>query len=312
MKNATKVSKALATALIGGSLIAACASAPKTVPELEQARVDVQTLQQDPLAQQAASQELSNARSSLDAADTALKNHDQKQVLHYAYLASQQAKTGEERIAEQRAKHEAAQGEADRNRVLLEARTHEAEEATAEARAQTQQAQSATAEARTQTQQAEAAKQEALAAKAETEDMQRQLADLQAKQTERGMVLTLSDVLFDTGKATLKPGAESALDRVAQFMQKNDGTKVIIEGHTDSQGSETYNQELSQRRAQAVSDALASRGVDRGRVGALGRGEALPVASNDTSAGRQQNRRVEIIFSDESGRFASGANASLR
>jgi outer membrane protein OmpA-like peptidoglycan-associated protein len=298
VKYATKVTKALVIALISGSLIAACASAPKRVAELEQARVDVQTLQQDPLAQQEASQELANARSSLEQADAAMTKGDQKQVLHYAYLASQQAKTGQEKVTEAHAKQQVAQGEADRNRVLLEARTREAESATEQARAQTQQA--------------EASKQEALAAKAEAEDTQRQLAELQAKQTERGMVLTLGDVLFDTGKATLKPGAESGLVRVAQFLQKNPGTKVIIEGHTDSRGSDEYNQELSQRRAQAVSDALASRGVDRGRVEPVGRGKALPVASNATAVGQQQNRRVEIIFSDESGRFASDSNASLR
>ena len=95
-------------------------------------------------------------------------------------------------------------------------------------------------------------------------------------------------------------------------MKKNDGTKVMIEGHTDSRGSDEYNEELSQRRAQAVEDALAFRGVDRDRVEAVGKGEGFPVASNDTRAGRQQNRRVEIVFSDQAGRFASGANASLR
>jgi outer membrane protein OmpA-like peptidoglycan-associated protein len=119
-------------------------------------------------------------------------------------------------------------------------------------------------------------------------------------------------VLFDTGRATLKPGATTTLERVAQFMQKNPETKVMIEGHTDSVGSDDYNQGLSERRAQAVADALSFRGVQRDRVEPLGRGKALPVATNDTPAGRQQNRRVELVFSDESGRFAGGANASLR
>src|SRR5262249_32960441 len=120
------------------------------------------------------------------------------------------------------------------------------------------------------------------------------------------------DVLFDTAQATLKPGAQSALGRIASFMQKNEGTKVIIEGHTDSRGSDSYNRDLSQRRAQAVADALAADGIDRGRIEPVGRGKELPVASNDTDAGRQQNRRVEIVFSDPEGRFASGANSTLR
>jgi outer membrane protein OmpA-like peptidoglycan-associated protein len=279
-------------------LLAACASTPQRVAELDQAHSDVESLAADPLVQQAASEELSNARKSLESADVAMKKHDKEQVLHYSYLASQQARTGEERISEARAKQDVAKGEAERNRVLLESRTREAEAAKATAEQQAQAAQA-------QAQQAEAARQEAEAA-------QRQLADMQAKQTDRGMVLTLGDVLFDTNAATLKPGADSMIDRVAAFMKDNEGTKVIVEGHTDSRGSAEYNQQLSERRAQSVADALAFRGIDRSRVEPVGRGKELPVASNDTAAGQQQNRRVELIFSDASGRFASGATPTLR
>jgi outer membrane protein OmpA-like peptidoglycan-associated protein len=279
--------------IVSAVLLAGCATTPKNVAQLDQAHADVETLANDPLVQQAASEELSNARKSLAEADVALKKGKREDVLHYSYLASQQAQTGQERVAEARSRQDVAKGEADRNRVLLEARTHEAEAAKATAEQQTQVAQA-------QAQQAEAARQEAEAA-------QRQLAELQAKQTDRGMVLTLGDVLFDTGAATLKPGAGSIVDRVAAFLKDNEGTKVIVEGHTDSRGSEEYNQQLSERRAQSVADALAFRGVDRGRVEAVGRGKALPVASNDNAAGQQQNRRVELVFSDASGRFASGA-----
>jgi outer membrane protein OmpA-like peptidoglycan-associated protein len=292
--------------IVSSVLVAAgCASAPKQIPELDQARSDVQQLQQEPKVEQIAGQELSNARKSLDAAEAAMQKRDKEGVLHYAFLASEQAKAGEELIARDKAREQVSQAEADRNRVLLEARTREAQNAADQARAEQQKA--------------EAAKQEALSAQAQAEqarteaaDMQKQLSDLQAKQTDRGMVLTLGDVLFDTNQATLKPGAQSQLDRLASFMQKNEGTKVIIEGHTDSRGSDSYNQELSQRRAQAVADALAANGIDRSRVEAVGRGKALPVASNDTAAGRQQNRRVEIVFSDPQGRFASGAAGTLR
>lgn len=286
------------SALASAVLLVACASMPKTIPQLDKAHADVEALAADPLVQQAASEELSNARKSLESADIALKKREREDVIHYSYLASQQAQTGQERISAERSKREVAKGEAERNRVLLEARTRDAEAATAAAQQQAQIAQS-------QARQAEAARQEADAA-------QRQLAELQAKKTDRGMVLTLGDVLFDTAQATLKPGAASILDRVAAFMKDNDGTKVIVEGHTDSRGSADYNQQLSERRAQAVSDALAFRGIDRTRVEAVGRGKDLPVASNDTAAGQQQNRRVELIFSDASGRFAGGGTGSLR
>ena len=293
-----KTTQNLIAAAVGTILIAACASTPKTLPEVDQARADVQTLSRDPLAEQIASKELADARTSLQGAETALKEGRKDDALHYAYLASQQARTGEQHIDEQRAKEQVAKGEADRNKVLLEARTSEAEQAAAAAKAQAAAA--------------ESARQQALSAQAQAEDMQRQLAELQAKQTDRGMVLTLGDVLFDTGKATLKPGADSVMERVATFMEKNPDTKVMIEGHTDSRGSDEYNQELSKRRAEAVQTALASRGIDRGRVEAIGKGEGFPVASNETSAGQQQNRRVEIVFSDKEGRFASGPNASYR
>jgi outer membrane protein OmpA-like peptidoglycan-associated protein len=285
-------------AAVVSALLAACASTPKGIDELDQARADVETLASDPLAQQAASQELSNARNSLQQAENALKDRDSKEVIHYSFLASQQSKTGMQRVEEARAREQVAQGEAERNRVLLESRTREAEEQARAAQAQAQQAQ--------------AAQQEAERARQEAEEAQRKLAELQAKPTERGMVLTLGDVLFDTAASTLKPGAATVLDRVASFLNDNEGTKVMIEGHTDSRGSDQYNEQLSQRRAQAVADALAFRGIDRSRVEAVGRGEGLPVASNDTAAGQQQNRRVELVFSDASGRFAAGGASTMR
>jgi outer membrane protein OmpA-like peptidoglycan-associated protein len=305
VKNSSRLIPLFVSAVLAGGLAAGCASTPKTIPELEQARSDVASLQQEPRAREVAAQELSNARKSLDAAEVAMQKRDKDGVMHYSFLASQQAKAGEELLARDQAREQIAQGEADRNRVLLEARTREAQNAAEQARAEQQKA--------------EAAKQEALSAQAqaeqartETADMQKQLAELQAKQTDRGMVLTLGDVLFDTAQATLKPGAQSVLDRVASFMQKNEATKVLIEGHTDSRGSDSYNEELSRRRALAVSDALAAHGIDRSRVEAIGKGETLPVASNDDAAGRQQNRRVEIVFSDADGRFASGTSSTLR
>jgi outer membrane protein OmpA-like peptidoglycan-associated protein len=111
--------------------------------------------------------------------------------------------------------------------------------------------------------------------------------------------------LFDSSSDVLKPGADDALNRVAQFLQKQPTMSVRIEGHTDSLGSDSYNDALSERRAQAVANALESRGVSSSQLRAVGRGKQLPIATNETSAGRQQNRRVEIIFSDERGQFAS-------
>jgi outer membrane protein OmpA-like peptidoglycan-associated protein len=280
------------TSVAAVALLGACASAPQRSEQLEQARAQVETLAQDPAASQTASQELQAARGALQQADAALANkRPMEEVNHLAYVAERNAEIGKARIDESKARQQIAQGEAERNRVLLEARTADA--------------QRAQATAQTETQKAEAARQEALAARQE-------LSDLQAKQTERGMVLTLGDVLFDTNATTLKAGSAERLDRLASFLNENSGTRIMIEGHTDSRGADAYNEELSRRRAQAVADALLTRGIPSSRFEIIGRGEAAPVASNDTPAGRQQNRRVEVVFSDQSGKFAQGASGALR
>jgi len=276
-----------AAAILG--LAVGCASAPQKSEQLEQARAEVETLAQDPSASAVAGQELQAARGSLQQADAAVANkRPLTEVNHYAYLAERNAEIGKARIEESRSRQQIAQGEAERNRVLLEARTADA--------------QRAEASAQTQSDRAQAAQQDALSARKE-------LSDLQAQNTSRGMVLTLGDVLFDTNTATLKAGAGERIDRLAAFLGENTGTRVIIEGHTDSRGSDAYNEELSRRRAQAVADALLTRGVTSSRFEIVGRGEAVPVASNDSQSGRQQNRRVEIVFSDQSGKFAQGATS---
>jgi outer membrane protein OmpA-like peptidoglycan-associated protein len=272
-------------------LLGACASMPQSNAQLEEARTQVQSLAAEPLAQQAASDDLDAARASLNQADAALAQHRPPEVVdHLAYLARRHADAGQARVDEARARQEVAKAQDDRNRILLQARSREAQNA--QANAQVAQAN------------AEAAQNQAQAAQQQLQSTQKQLQDLQAKQTGRGMVLTLGDVLFDTNKATLKPGADQRIDRLATFLQKNPNERLIIEGYTDSTGSEDYNQELSQRRAQSVADVLAGQGVPASRYQVVGKGQAFPVATNATPAGRQQNRRVEVVFSDQAGRFA--------
>jgi outer membrane protein OmpA-like peptidoglycan-associated protein len=125
-----------------------------------------------------------------------------------------------------------------------------------------------------------------------------ELAELNAKKSDRGMVLTLGDVLFEFDKAQLLPGANRTIDQLAAFLSEHTDRSVLIEGHTDSIGSESYNIELSQRRAEAVRNALLSRQIPFYRIVSKGYGKSYPVAGNDSEAGRQQNRRVEIIILD--------------
>jgi len=139
---------------------------------------------------------------------------------------------------------------------------------------------------------------------AEADRAKSALKDLQAKQTDRGIVMTLGDVLFDTGKANLKPGGARVVDKLASYLQENPQRKVAIEGFTDSVGSDEYNQGLSERRAEAVKALLVRSSIDPGRVAAQGYGEEYPVAGNESSSGRQLNRRVEVVLSDENGKVA--------
>jgi outer membrane protein OmpA-like peptidoglycan-associated protein len=145
------------------------------------------------------------------------------------------------------------------------------------------------------------------AAEAQVASLREQLSNLQARQTERGIVLTVGDVLFDTGQAMLKPGAVNEIIRLAEFLKDNPERRVRIEGHTDSTGSLTTNLMLSQQRAEAVAGALAAAGVPRNQLEATGLGPDFPVASNATAAGRQQNRRVEVVIENAP---ATGARAT--
>ena len=124
---------------------------------------------------------------------------------------------------------------------------------------------------------------------------------LKATPTPRGLVMTLGDVLFDTGRAELNPGAARKLDQLAQFLGEHKDRRVQIDGFTDSVGTDSYNVDLSQRRANAVKSALLFRGVDASRVGTEGYGKAYPVANNNDSGGRQLNRRVEVVIGPDNG-----------
>jgi outer membrane protein OmpA-like peptidoglycan-associated protein len=122
-----------------------------------------------------------------------------------------------------------------------------------------------------------------------------ELAALKARETEQGVLLTLSDVFFEFDKAALTPGAAQDLTRLAQFLKAHPDRTMVIEGHTDSIGSDSYNVDLSRRRAMSVRSFLSAQGVSRSQLVAQGFGESFPVASNDSEAGRQQNRRVEML-----------------
>ncbi len=133
--------------------------------------------------------------------------------------------------------------------------------------------------------------------------LEEQMISLATQDAERGLVLTLNDMLFDSGRADLKPAANRTVLKLVQFLQMNGQRTVRIEGYSDTEGSVQQNVQLSQARAQAVADTLIDLGVDAKRLQVMGYGDAFPLAENATDRGRAQNRRVEVVFSDETGRL---------
>ncbi|UUY08242.1 OmpA family protein [Pseudomonas sp. J452] len=191
--------------------------------------------------------------------------------------------------AEQPRKGNAAEQELGQHLVVMADRKVEIARAVAQARFYEDQRQSLS-------QQREGARLDSRTA--EADELQRQLNALNAKQTERGMVMTIGDLLFATGGAELRSAGANDLGRLAQFLQQHPERDVLIEGHTDNVGSDAANFSLSQRRAESVKAYLLRQGVASSRLDASGKGENSPVAGNESASGRQLNRRVEVIISN--------------
>jgi outer membrane protein OmpA-like peptidoglycan-associated protein len=310
----TRTKQSLVQTLAVGAVIvglAGCASTPQDSLLMTQAREAVNQAESDPNVSKYAPTDLQHAREFLSIAQATAKKKGMKDPVteHNAYSATLAAHIAEQRAHEQVASARIKSGETERQQILLAARENEADRAVMQAR----DAKSAAEQARSEAQnaQADAQKSQADAQKSQTdaqnaqaqmaqaqEESRRLASELQAAQTTRGLVLTLGDVLFDTGKSELKPGAQRTIDKLTSFLNENPERKVQVEGFTDSQGTDDYNLQLSQRRADAVASAITRRGIESQRVQARGYGEEYPVAGNDNIGSRQRNRRVEVVISN--------------
>lgn len=283
----------LPAALLAMVTLAGCSSTPESNMLLDEARSDYRQAERNPQVTKLASSELKQASDALDKANEASsKNEDEATINHLAYLAKQQTA-----IAQATARQKAAEATVEsagmhRNATRLEARTEEANRA--QQSADESQRQTAIAQ-----EQAAMSQQQTRAAQMHSSKLETELKELNAKKTERGMVITLGDVLFDTNKAGLKSGGTRSLQKLAAFLKQYPERMVLIEGYTDSTGSTEYNLGLSERRARSVQSALMNMGINRDRINTRGYGEASPAADNTTVAGRQMNRRVEIVLPDE-------------
>ncbi|HMD74701.1 MAG TPA: OmpA family protein [Steroidobacteraceae bacterium] len=306
--------RSLIAIAVASILLAACAAAPVKPSGAEEARAKLTQLQSNPnLA--------SKAPAAIAEAERAVQEAEQPQTdrdlgLYRVYIADRKVDIAKAQAQTRYFEDQRAALEAQRQSARLDARTRQADAATDQMRqaraddeaqklvaAQAQlQADAATAQANQARSDADAANNSAVLsaqqAAQQAADLQHQIDTLNARVTDRGLVLTLGDVLFTTGRSDLKSGGTAHLDKLVAFLNRYPSREVMIEGYTDSVGSEDYNQGLSERRAESVRHYLSGQGIDAGRLSASGKGERNPVAGNDSATGRQQNRRVEVIISN--------------
>lgn len=290
--------KTLIATTVASALLAGCATAPVAPEGAARVRANLTQLQSDPNLANRAPLAMQQAVSAVRVAQE--PQSDRQLGAYRVYLAERKVETAKAQAETAFLEDQRSVLLARREKARLDARTREADAAQNEVA--TARANSADEKAA-----ADSAQSEASAARAATvssdqqnAELQRQIQLLQARQTDRGLVLTLGDVLFTSGQAELSAGASSHLNRLVAFLEKYPDRTVAIQGYTDSVGSQAYNQGLSQRRAESVKSYLIEQGVDSSRISASGMGEDDPVAGNGSSSGRQQNRRVEVIISEPS------------
>jgi outer membrane protein OmpA-like peptidoglycan-associated protein len=274
-RSVANLPRTLVAAAVASVLLAGCAATPLKPDGAAEARDKLTQLQSDPNLG-------SRAPLAIKEADAAVSIAEQPQAdkdlgAYRVYLADRKVARARALAETRFAEDQRAALSAKRESARLEARTNEADAAK---------------------DQAASARMAAASSQQEAAEMQRQIDALQAKVTDRGIVLTLGDVLFESGRADLKAGAAGNLSKLVAFLTKYPERVVTIEGYTDSIGGDDYNQALSQRRADSVRSYLVRAGIDSGRLTTAGMGKNNPVAGNDSAIGRQQNRRVAVIINN--------------
>ncbi len=259
---------ALGTIAVASLLLAGCAGTPVVPEGAAEVRTKLSSLQTDPALADRAPAALKDAEVAVRAAEEPVVKKDAALGAYRVYIADRKVEIATAKASTRYAEDQRGKLGEERDRARLAARTREAD----------------------------AARSDVTAARNEAEELQRQIAALKAEATDRGLVLTLGDVLFATGKSDLKVGSTSNLNKLVEFLNKYPDRKVRIEGHTDSVGSADFNQGLSQRRADSVRAYLVQQGISSARLSSIGMGQGQPIADNSTQSGRQQNRRVVAII----------------
>ncbi len=314
MKNALKTTAAMAVLSFA---LAACMSTPDASPRLLAAEAMLQQAKTDPATFESGRASLEKAETALRAARASYMKGQDDEYVHSIRMGESYVALATAQGDQLDANRKIATLNTDRADLVSETRTRQvnvANASTAEAQADTARANAATVTARAATANAEAratqsgivaagavadsaaAEAGRLAAEARTTALAATLASYEQEKTDLGTMLVLRDLQFGSASATLGNGAQGRLAPLADFLAKQPDAKIQIAGHTDSQGSEASNMDLSARRAQSVGLYLTSTGVSPDRIASIGKGESAPTAANDTAAGRAINRRVEVTI----------------
>ena len=287
--------RSLIAVAVAATLFVGCASVPKHPAGSEQVRAKLIALQSEPTLANRAPVAIKDAEGAVVLAEMTEK--DLVLAAHRVYIADRKVDTARALAETNFSEQERTALNEQAEKARLDSRTREADAAKTDAlvaRAESAEQKVAANSARSD---AEAAQLAANTSQLQAAELQRQIEVLQARPTDRGLVLTLGDTLFATGKSEIKSGATANLDRLTTFLNEYPKRTAAIEGYTDSMGSDEMNQSLSERRADAVKRYLIDQGVGSARLTSTGRGESSPVADNESAAGRQQNRRVEVVIS---------------
>lgn len=281
--NHARIAGILVFATAVSFLVASCATAPQNPPGSAEVRSKLTALQSNSSLADQVPVELREAEAAVLAAEAPV-GKDVALGAHRVYMADRKVEIAMATASTRYAEDQRAALSQARDDARLNARTQEADRA----RRETATAQSAT----------DAALASAAVAAKEADELQRQIDVLQAEATDRGLVLTLGDVLFGTGRSDLTSGGTNTLDKLVVFLNNYPDRNVVIEGHTDDVGSHEMNQTLSQHRADSVKFYLVQQGIRHKRLAASGMGETQPITDNQSPSGRQQNRRVEVIINN--------------
>ncbi|KKO45124.1 hypothetical protein WG68_11870 [Arsukibacterium ikkense] len=310
-------SKTLLSLALAGAVLSGCASAPTSPEGAANVRLQLNQLQADQQLAVLAPLAIKDAEQAVRVAEQPEK--DSVLAAHRLVLAERKVALALTQAQTRQLEQQRTGLSQQRDEVRLAARSREAASARADASAARQDASGARSDAEQARQQAQqaanrenmalteaasarddarTAREQADASAATSAELRAQIAELNARPTDRGLVVTLGDVLFDTAQANLKSASSNHLVKLGQFLNKHPERTALIEGHTDNVGSAASNVLLSQRRAEAVKAFLVAQGIAASRLQASGKGLDMPLASNNTAEGRAQNRRVEVIIAN--------------